>query len=582
MRTQLLALLLCGGTASTATADVHFSDVTAAAGIDYVQLVSPGDLPALEPIYMSGGAAAGDYDRDGFPDLYVTRLDAPDLLYRNRGDGSFEDVTGAAGLGRDLHTNGAGWGDIDNDGDLDLYVTTMGESRHLLFVNDGHGGFREEAEARGAQLPSPNPTLGYSVAFGDYDGDGWLDLFVGEWRPQPFNPGLPPANARLLRNRGAAQPGFFDDTTDEAGVALDGVVGSNLGTFAFTPRFTDLDGDRWPDLTIAADFGESRLFWNQGDGSFVDGTEAAGVGGDENGMGSAVGDYDGDGRLDWFVTSIFDPDDACQGAPCDWGLTGNRLYRNEGGRVFSDRTDEAGVRDGYWGWGAAFLDYDNDGDLDLGMVNGQAFPFNPRLDQALARFDPDPMRLWRNDGPGPFAEVSAAVGLGAAERHGKGLLTFDYDRDGDLDLFVSNNAGRPVLYRNDAGNRGGWLRVELRGRHSNRDGIGARVTVIPKRGGRAQVQEISGGSHFLSQSEAAAHFGLGDARGLYEVRVEWPASARTTLLKAVRGNRTLVVKEHGRPGKPPGRPEKPEQPAKPEMPRKDQASGKSGKLGKGG
>ncbi len=272
---------------------------------------------------MTGGAAVADVDGDGDLDLFVTRLDAHDLLFRNDGNGTFTDVTVASGLAAfNFQSNGAGFGDIDNDGDPDLVVVTIGDFddptnlRNYLFLNDGSGVFSEAAVARGTDATSVTSRTVWSVNFGDYDRDGWLDLHTTYWA-------FGAANSRLLRNRGAAQPGFFDDTTVAAGVEMPGV-------FAFASTFTDLDGDAWPDLAVAADFGTSRLFWNNGDGSFTDGTVAAGVGTDENGMGSTFGDYDADGDLDWFVTSIRDPAETCETGPCAWGYTGNRLYRNDG------------------------------------------------------------------------------------------------------------------------------------------------------------------------------------------------------------------------------------------------------------
>lgn len=530
----------------------QFVDVTEEAGLDYIQFDYGQRPPFSQGPFFTGGAAAGDFDGDGWLDLYVTRLHAPGILFRNRGDGTFEDVTEAAGLtalARD--SNGAGWADVDNDGDLDLYVTTLGESaqRFYLFINDGTGRFTEEGIERNAAIAGEDPHHGFGVSFGDYDRDGWLDVHVSEWRYDYENPTRARSNARLLRNRGAAAPGFFEDVTDRAGVAMDDVIPTESrvsGTFAFASTWTDLDGDGWLDLAIAADFGTSRLFWNNGDGTFTDGTIAAGVGTDENGMGSAIGDYDGDGRLDWFVTSIYDPDDFC-GAPemsCIWGLTGNRLFRNEGGRRFSDHTDVAGVRDGGWGWGAAFLDYDNDGDLDLVMTNGVRFAFLPEFELSIVPFQRDPMRLWHND-DGVMTEVGAREGV-TDHGVGKSVLVLDYDNDGDLDIFVTNNAGRPVLYQN-RGNNNGWLRIVLEGAAENRNAIGARIAVRTDSDAKAQIREIHSGSGFLGQSELTAHFGLGPGSDpVFEVRITWPGSQEEQVLRDVARNQVLTVVEPAR------------------------------------
>ena len=554
-----IAALLAG------PASASFTDVTQAAGVAYPQY-DPGDphtclvspfLLTCEIEWLSGGAATADVDGDDWPDLYVTRLDAPDLLFRNRGDGTFEDVTAAAGLADfDLQSNGAGFADVDNDGDPDLHVTTIGlasdpvNSRFHLFLNDGTGHFTEEAVERGADVASAEHRAGYSVAFGDYDRDGWVDIYTTECRQPFFTVGFP-SHSRLLRNLGAAAPGHFEDVTVAAGVVIDRDPGCLAGltpctSWGYAPAFVDLDGDGWQDLAIAADFGSSVLFWNDGDGTFTDGTAAAGVGTDENGMGSTFGDYDGDGDLDWFVTSIFDPDQTCETTTCNWGYTGNRLYRNDGGRFFSDATDLAGVRDGYWGWGAAFFDFDDDADLDLVMTNGAHFGFvDPPDDQVFARFDPDPMRLWRNDGPGPMTEISAAAGL-TDLGSGKGLLTFDYDRDGDLDLFVVNNVTGGVLYRNDTTSGHDWLRVRVEPVPGfGSDGLGAVLTLEATAGGPVQMRHIGATSHFLGESERIAHFGLGSHPGpIHRLTVQWPGRG-TTVYESLAPDQTFVAVETG-------------------------------------
>ncbi len=512
-----------------------FSDEAAAAGLVYDQHgVAPGG-PLTEMLWMTGGAAAGDVDGDGHVDLFTTRFDDTDLLHLNQGDGTFSSTGSVlAGFTQDMQTNGAAFADIDNDGDLDLFVSTVRESRYLLYVNDGTGHFTEEAALRGADVDDGELNGGQSVAVGDYDGDGWLDLHICEW-------GSSQAHARILRNRGPSAPGYFDDETVDAGLDLSDVPGIPGGVFAFTSRFSDVDLDGHPDLLIASDFETTRLFWNDGDGTFTDGTIAAGVGTDENGMGAALGDVDGDGDLDWFVTSIWDPLDICNGGQfCNWGTSGNRLYLNEGLRSFSDGTDTYGVRDGRWGWGAAFFDYDNDGDLDLAMTNGQRFV---GLGGLVGPYNFDPQRLFRNDGAGTvMPDVAASAGF-AATTAGKGLLTFDYDDDGDLDVFVVANGEAPHLLRNDGGNDGAWLRVRVRTAGGVRDAIGARVEVEAQPGAVSMSREITGGPHFLAWSEPVAHFGLGDHAGsVHRVRVYAPGATLPWLVEHdVASGQTLVV-----------------------------------------
>jgi len=501
-----------------AAADESFVDVTDDAGVGYLQWFPPAGWIKLVPQVMTGGAAVADYDNDGWSDLLVTRYRDTDILFRNRGDGTFEDVSQLAGINVIAPSNGAAWGDIDNDGDADLYLSVADESgdplRNLLFMNDGDGTFSEQAQLWGGDLEVPNFHSGFSVSFGDYNLDGLLDIHTCQWAVTG-----PGNRSVLLMNTG--HPGGFLDVTAGAGVEMwddpETEEGPKFTTRAFTSRLTDLDLDGWPDLVVAGDFGTSRLFWNKRDGTFIDGTEQAQIGGEENGMGLAVGDYDADGLPDLFFTSIFDgriPEVPNSG----WGVSGNRLYRNQGDRVFEDTTDIAGVRDGGWGWGAVFFDYDNDGDLDLAMTNG----FETDRWETEAPFNTDPTKLWRNDG-GTFTDISSTVGI-TDTGTGKGLLVFDYDKDGDLDLFIVNNGGAPILYRNDLTNGNHWLRVKPSGRFSNRDGIGAIVTIMPDDGSPAQHREISGGSHFLTQSEKIAHFGLGaSAVPVQLVKVRWPS-----------------------------------------------------------
>ena len=561
----------------------YFTDVTAESGIAYIQYhlkpegsclldggigIASGRGQYCGPERMSGGAAAADFDNDGLVDLFVTRLDAPDILYRNVGDGTFEDRTAAAGLDEfDHRSNGAVWADIDNDGDQDLYVTTIADKRFYLFINDGAGRFTEEGVERGAAVQTDELHLGFSIATGDYDRDGWLDLHITEWGSDPVISTGAPSHARLLRNRGAEAPGHYEDMTVPAGVQLDDVRSQALagpnsnpmlsiadgarlnGPFAFSSAFTDLDGDGWPDLAVASDFGQSRLFWNNRDGTFTDGSVAARIGSDRHGMGSTFGDYDGDGDLDWFVTSILDRSANCDriliqqesarvGLGCrSSDAAGNRLYRNDGNRIFADATDSAGVRDGGWGWGAVFFDYDNDGDLDLAMVNGMSHSDTP----SASAFQPP--KLWRNDGTGRMTEIGTQSGL----RHldaGKGLLTFDYDGDGDLDLFIVNNGSTPRLYRNDGGNSNPSIRIRLVGATSNRSGVGARVVVTARLGGPSQVREFGVRSHFLGQSEPTEHFGLGPGIAeVAEVRIWWPGTDQEVVLRNLPTNETIIVHE---------------------------------------
>lgn len=448
-----------------------------------------------------------------------------------------------------LPTNGPAFADIDNDGDQDLYVTSVGTNRHYLYINDGNAHFTEQGVDRNAAIATTEVHHGFSTAFGDYDNDGFLDAFVSEWRDFDDGEVQPQSHARLLRNVGVANPGHFQDRTQESQISLEdadafGPSNSFEGVFSFTPTFADFDRDGLPDLSTASDFNTSRLYWNNGDGTFTKAPGsgepgASGIGTDENGMGSAVADVNGDGLLDWFVTSIYDPVNQCVvTAGCNWGASGNRLYLNNGDRTFTDATDAAGVRQGGWGWGATFFDYDNDGDQDLVMTNGVLFDISE-----AESFHTDSVKLWENDGTGVFTEVAVTEGV-ADTGSGKGILTFDYDKDGDLDLFIVNNSGHPKLYRNDSDDSNTFLRVDLQGVTSNRDGIGAFITVVLDEGGPSQTRYITGGaSNFLSQSELTAHFGLGPrSEPVYRVTIDWPSGESQSFWN-VTTNTTLLAVE---------------------------------------
>lgn len=500
---SVIAMLAVGSCATSASA-VVYTNVTAAAKINHVQ--NQG-FAAGQQLIMTGGAAAGDYDNDGWVDIFVTRLDSPDILYRNKGDGTFEDMSTIAGFTANLPTNGPAWGDIDNDGDQDLYVTSSGDTRFYMYVNDGTGHFTEQAVQRGVDVGGVS-RYGQSVAFGDYDGDGYLDIHTNDWGND-----ISVSTSRLLHNLGAANPGHFEDRTAAAGLDVyrasyfDG-GGTDSNSYRFTSTFTDFDRDGHPDLAIASDFKTSQLFWNNGDGTFTDGTLAAGLGSDEDGMGSTIGDFDGDGRLDWFISALVDIPGQIE------DHSGNRLFRNNGDRTFTDQTDFAGVRDSGWSWGTTFLDHDNDRDLDLFVTNGwnPGLPFNEQS------------HIYQNDN-GVFTDVSAAAGV-TDTGQGRGLLSFDYDNDGDLDVFIANHGAQPVLYRNDGGNANDWLKINVEGTASNRDGVGAFITVDPDANvvGDEIVREISAGSNFLSQNESTAHFGLGPNSGTIDsISVNWPS-----------------------------------------------------------
>jgi hypothetical protein len=471
-----------------------FTEVSQQAGITYYQRHPESRFSQMAGNGITGGAAVGDYDGDGWDDLYVTVLTGQDVLYRNLGDGTFRNATASSGIIFEVPTNGAAWGDLDNDGDLDLYVTSFDLFRNFLFLNNGDGTFREAAVERGAAVVTDLEHRGSGVGFGDYNRDGWIDILTTEW---VWGRELTESHSRLLRNRGSAQPGYFGDVTDEAG------VWPMIKNRRFSPAFVDLDMDGWADLPLASDFSSTELWWNEGDETFSWGfTEEAGLTQGTTDMGSTFGDYDGDGDLDWFITAA----------------NNNRMFRNDGGRLFTEVTDELGIRHGDWGWGTALFDYDNDGDLDIALTNGYSHGHEDR------NF------FWRNDGPGKaMTEIATEIGFGE-ETEGRGLLVFDYDRDGDLDIFTANNKGKASLYRNEDDGANHWLRIRFSGRHNNTEGLGVKIWVEEPTTGRRQYREMGVSTHFLGQSERVAHFGLGSAPGnTVQVTLKTPLGFTHTL-----------------------------------------------------
>jgi len=319
--------------------DLKFSDQTLASGVDSVHLPSYWMLisPVIMPSMIAGGAI-GDFNNDGNQDIFVpTGGENPDQLWINNGDGTFTDRASAWGIAYEHMGVGTAVGDYNNDGWLDIFVTSFGPATgqlrpgaHLLYRNNGNGSFTDVAVVAGVNRSSATAADGFGAAFGDFDLDGDLDLVVLSWRPATDG-------NRLYRNDG---DGTFTDVTDDAGLA--GLIECR----AFSPRFADMDGDRYPELLIAADFGTSRYLVNNTDGTFTDFTAGSGTGVDGNGMGATIADFNGDGLFDWYVTSIYTPNPLL-GIPG----TGNMLYMNKGNHVYSESSALTGVKDGGWGWG---------------------------------------------------------------------------------------------------------------------------------------------------------------------------------------------------------------------------------------
>ena len=357
------------------------------------------------------------------------------------------------------------------------------------------------------------------MAFGDYDQDADLDLFISHWTFTPNE--LPAGSTRhLWRNNG---DGTFSDVSDAA--LITGAIIEQDNDYTFSPTFTDIDNDGDLDLLVVADNTATQVLINDGDlgGGLTTFTYATDrdVITDDAGMGSSVADFDNDGDLDWFVTSISLGDDTnarpTKSDNAGFNLTGNRFYRNEGNGVFSDQTDAAGVRKGYWGWGSCAADFNNDGLLDIFHVNGMDDPNTT----AYLR---DPSRLFINNGDGSFTEYSEPLGL-VDRKSGRGVSCFDGDQDGDIDILVANNNDSASLFRNDGGNQLNYVNVRLSNVAPNTRAIGARIYVSTD--GVTQLREIQNGNNYVSQNPAEQHFGLKNATVIDNIRVVWPDGSAT-------------------------------------------------------
>ncbi len=519
-----------------------FVNVTAAAGIHFAHVNGGSGRFYYVETYGSG-AAFIDYDSDGDEDLYLVngavlpgfleRRVPKNVLYRNKGNGKFEEITEEAGVGDEGYGMGVCAGDYDNDGHVDLYVTNFGAN--VLYRNRGDGSFVDATETAGIG----DERLSMSAAFADIDNDGDLDLYVSnntdftlenhkECRHGSIRVYCGPgqykgASGIMYRNEG---DGTFVDVTEAMGVYNDRC--RQLGVV-----FGDYDEDGDADLFVANDMTPNFLFRNEGGTRFSNIGLDSGVafspdGKSEAGMGTDFGDYDRDGLLDIVV--------------CNFQWEHCRLLKNERGDVFKDQIHESKLDEPTFStltFGTDFFDYDNDGYLDLFLANGHVEPNIEIIDRAgpsYAQRD----QLFHNNGDGTFTDVSSdSPGLATAWV-GRGSATADYDNDGDLDLFVSNNNQRGLLLRNDGGNRQHWLSVRTIGTHSNRDGIGARIRVMA--GDLHQVEEVRSGSSYLSQNALRVHFGLGTHTRVDRVEIHWPSGVEQ-VLEDVAADQFLTVRE---------------------------------------
>ncbi len=495
---------------------------------DYPLSVGGHTRPGLDAYAVGGAACACDLDGDGWTDLIVARAGAPCLVFINNRDGTFREEAKARGLDTVSDIGGIAAGDLQNRGVPDVVMVPVAGSRQFLFVNDGTGHFTEAAVERGASVPvTQEEHLGQSISLVDYDRDGYLDIYVNEW--SVIGTGENAQHAVLLHNRGKAQPGFFENKTAAAGL-VQPVTGNLIASYA--TAWVDFDGDGYPDVFIAGDYGTSQLWWNNGDGTFTNGTATSGIANAADGMGIAVLDYDGDGKLDLFVSAISLIN---QSSFTDLGfVSDNKLFRYVGNRRFAETSVGKPIKESGWGWGVGRLDANNDGWPDLVVTNGY---IAPGKNFAAGRNDPTKLFLNRS---GVFTDETTTFGL-TDTGLGRSVTVLDYDQDGREDFFLTQTEGHRLLYHNEtpAGTTH-WLNLRFIGTTSNRDGYGCEVTITA--GGRNRIALYHPTNAYIGQGEPQLHFGLGAATAVDKISIKWPSGAIQEVTN-VAADRTLTVTE---------------------------------------
>ena len=526
----------------------QLQDVTAKSGITFRHLAAPEKKYIVES--MSGGVLVLDFDRDGWPDIYFTNAPTVDMtlkgekatgaLYRNNHDGTFTDVTAKAGVGTPCFAMGGAIGDYNNDGWPDMYITCLGGN--VLYRNNGDGSFSDVTAKAGVA----DGRWSTGAAFADYDGDGFADLLVSNYVDFKLNDlpgfgssptcryrgidvqcgprGLRGAGDSLFHNNG---DGTFSDVSKKTG------LDDPTGYYGLGVIWSDFDNTGRPDAYVADDSTPNYLYRNEGGGKFSEvglesGTAVSGDGSEQGSMGVAIADYNHTGRFSIYVTNFADEF--------------NTLYRNDGKTGFTDVSYDAGVALAslpYVKWGTTFTDIDNDGWADLLSVNGHVYPQVDSLPSG-ARYR-QPSNLLLNQRDGTFCDAGMQAGDAVKlPRVGRGLAAADFDNDGNIDFVIENLDGAPTLLHNNGAAGAHWITLELQGVQSNRLGLGARVTLTAA--GVTQTEEVRSGGSYLSQSDLRVHFGLGSAKSIDSVEVRWP-SGRVDHVSGLKADTFAAIEE---------------------------------------
>ncbi len=524
---------------------VQFSNVTKAAGINFVHFKgNNGTSTILEE--AGPGVCVADYDGDGYMDIYFVNgrdlyhrgISVRNALYHNNGDGTFTDVTEQANVPGNAYGLGCVWGDYDNDGYPDLYVTQY--TKNILYHNNGNGTFTDVTDKAGVGGTDFGTTFHTGATFFDYDRDGRLDLYVGGYanflptsqrtctigydvpascRPTVYG-GTP---AVLYHNNG---DGTFTNVTRAAKIYQPNGLNLSVGA-------ADYDNDGWPDLFVANDGIEAYLYHNNHDGTFTNVAMASGMaltadGGEMAAMCISLGDYDHDGNLDLYIS--------------DFQMVPDHIWHNDGKGFFDEVSEWVGIAEPtkqVLSFGGGFFDYDNDGWLDLFIANGSVYPEIERVSPEIHYKQIN--SLFHNDGNGKFTEATKVSGNGFETPYaGRGAAFADFDNDGNMDLVVANNGDPPLLLHNWAGTNNHFLNFKLVGTKSNRDSMGARIKL--RAGGMSQISEVAGGGSYLSQGDLRAHFGLGQSTRAESVEVWWPSGLHQVFRNVV-ADKFYIIEE---------------------------------------